>query len=182
MKYAALIFFALMLVFSACKKSDDSGQTPPPADSAYYFQFSFQDSDYHLKSILPASVPSYANEIRGLQTPGAAEVPLIILSLIWPANHEVTDGDVLGLEGKTISLGANSRISFVKEVNGTIWHSVSGQMAIHKVTFIEGQTTTGALVLVHAISGTCIATMSDGTNTANLMNGSFNLAVGVLAR
>jgi len=182
MRYLSLIFLGCILIFSSCKKNKETEQTTPAADSAYFFQFNFGGTDYHLKSALPANVLHYPHEIKGTQVHGNSEVPVIVLTISWPGTHLVSDADILSLEENSSGLAGKSQLSFMKEVNGTIWHSTSLSLSITGVEFIEGQTITGELVLVYALRGTCQATMSDGTNNVALTRGLFNLPVSVLAR
>ena len=182
MRHLSLIFLGCILIFSACKKNKETEQTTPAADSAYFFQFNFGGTDYHLKSALPENVLHYPHEIKGAQVHGNTEVPVIVLTAGWPNTYLVSDADILAMEGKQLGLGGSLKLSFMKEENGVIWHSLNGSVFITDVAFIKGQTITGELVLVYALRGTCQATMSDGTNNVSITKGSFNLPMSVLAR
>ena len=47
-KYLSLMFIATVLVlFSACKKDDDSGDNPPPADKKYDVEYKFVVNENH---------------------------------------------------------------------------------------------------------------------------------------
>jgi hypothetical protein len=187
MKYLATIFLGMILVSSSCKKEKDSDTTPAPADSAYFFRFTLSGTEHHFRSILPENILYYPNEIKGVQANGNTEVPLIVLNITWPANYIIRENDVLGLEGQTLSFASASlhpRISYLKENNGVVWYSEDTPnsdyyVKISDVRLINAEVTPGALLKIYAITGTCSAIMTDGTNTTGLTNGSFNLAVSV---
>ena len=185
MKKLALLLLSCALLLNACKKKDDGNITVTPT-SPYYFKGTLGGEAHNFTANIPQYMPFYANEVGGYQVADASLWPSFGLRLSWPSGDTVKESDLMGLIGKTLSLGDTAispTISYGASASADQWVSVPHSfnsdyyVTISNVTFLKKDTSAGVYLKTYVIKGTCTAQMQQGSTISNLTGGEFNFVI-----
>lgn len=188
MRLISILLCSLFLfLLAACSKKDSSATpvTPVTPASPYYFKFTMNGVSYNYNQDIPQYMPFYADEAGGYEVSTATLYPSIGLRLSWPVDDTVTEGDLMGLIGKTLyftDTSVHPEISWDSTAVSAQWLSVDTAsnayfVKITNVTYLKKDITAGYNIATYVITGSCNALMATGSSKVTLSGGDFNFII-----
>jgi hypothetical protein len=180
-----LLLILPVILFAACKKSDDNPNPNPNPTNPYYFKFNLGGTAYNLNFNLPQYMPFYTDEVGGYQVGDGNFNFSMGLRLRWKNIDTVRESDLMGLVGKTLyfndTVSVYPELSFDTTLVSETWYSVDTlnsnyNVKINSITFLKNDTAFNPLK-VYVINGTCTAIMEESNSRLPLSSGQFNFIV-----